>query len=134
MRRKPRGQGTVSARIPADVQDELLAMARVEGRTISQMLARLVDEGIRMRRFPGIVFAYGPAGRRAHLAGTGLDVWEAVGLYRAYGQDASRLVGDHPILVPPALELSLAYARAYPDEIEQALADNARQAQTYAPA
>ena len=36
-----------------------------------------------MRRAPGIVFADGPAGRRAAVGGTGLDVWEIVATWRA---------------------------------------------------
>jgi uncharacterized protein (DUF433 family) len=117
----------VSARVAEEITRELQAIARAEGRTVSQVLARLADQGIRMRRFPGIVFIEGPRGRRAHLAGTGFDVWEIVALYRAYGEDAPRLLSDHPALERRELELAIAYAQAYRDEIDQLIAENEQQ-------
>lgn len=122
----------VSGRVAEEVTRELRAIARAEGRTVSQVLARFVDEGIRMRRFPGIVFIDGPGGRRAHLAGTGFDVWEIVALFRAYREDAARLLGDHPALERRDLGGAVAYARAYPEEIDQLIADNERHAQMLA--
>ncbi len=121
----------VSGRVPPEVARELRAVARQEGRTFSQVLARLLEEGLRMRRFPGIAFIDGPQGRRAHLAGTGFDVWEVVALYRAYGEDAARLFGDHPGLERRELEIALAYAAAYHDEIDTLIAENEQAAQMY---
>lgn len=85
-----------------------------------------------MRRFPGLVFIDGPRGRRAHLAGTGFDVWEVVALYRAYGGEADRLLRDHPALERRELEMAVAFARAYPEEIDEVIVDNERQTQQYA--
>jgi len=107
----------------------LQEIARAEGRTISQVLARLVDEGVRMRRFPGIIFSDSLRGRRAHCAGTGFDVWEVIALYRAYGEDAARLLKDHPALERRELEVAVAYAAAYRDEIDQLIAENEHQAE-----
>jgi len=70
---------------------------------------------LRMQRFPGIVFVEGPAGRRAHLAGTGLDVWEVIGLLREY-QTVAKLHEGFPQLSPTAIQVARAYAEAYPDE------------------
>ena len=39
-------------------------------------VTKLHSEAVKMRRAPGIVFADGPSGRRAVVAGSGLDVWE----------------------------------------------------------
>ncbi len=125
MRRKQRR--AVSGRLAEDVMRELQAIARAESRTVSQVLARFVEEGIRMRRFPGIVFIDGPQGRRAHVAGTGFDVWEVVALYRAYGGDVDRLLQDHPILDRRELELAAAYAKAYPQEVDHLIVDNEQQ-------
>lgn len=49
--------------------------------SISGVGERLIDEGLRMAAYPGIVFRDGPGGRRAALA-AGPDVWEVVGLLR----------------------------------------------------
>jgi hypothetical protein len=43
--------------------------------TRTALAERYVEEGLRMDEHPGIGFADGPAGRRAILLGTGLDVW-----------------------------------------------------------
>ena len=50
----------VSEPLAADIERE----ARRRQRSWSAIAAELLDEAIRMRRAPGIVFADGPAGRR----------------------------------------------------------------------
>ncbi len=120
----------VSGRLTEEAARELRAIAQAEGRTVSQVLSRFVDEGIRMRRFPGIIFVDGPRGRRAHVAGTGFDVWETIALHRAYRGDAVRLLKDHPGLARRDLDLAISYARAYPDEIEPLIAQNEQLHQT----
>jgi uncharacterized protein (DUF433 family) len=52
--------------------------ARATGLTQTALVERYVDEGLRLEEYPGIVFRDGPAGRRASLACSGLDVWEVV--------------------------------------------------------
>ncbi len=65
------------------LSSELLARLEEEaartGSTVTGLVSGLLDEGLKTRRFPGIVYRDGPAGRRARLVG-GPDVWE---LYRA---------------------------------------------------
>ena len=49
------------------------------------MMEDLLDEAIRVRRYPGLAFR-GPAhGRRAWLVGTSLDVWEVIEAYQSMG-------------------------------------------------
>ena len=48
-------------------------------RTLAQ---RYVDEGLRREEHPAVHFVDGPAGRRAALVGTGLDVWEVIAVVR----------------------------------------------------
>lgn len=123
----------ISGRVSEEVHRELRGIARAEGRSVSEVLARLAEQGVRMRRFPGLVFIDGPGGPRAHLAGTGFDAWELVALFRAYGGDVARLLRDHPALERRELELALEYAKAYPEEIDQFIADNEAQARGLAP-
>jgi hypothetical protein len=59
------------------------------GEPRSRVAERLIDEGLRMEEFPGVVFRSGPTGRRASLLG-GPDVWEVV----ADLQRANRQPGD----------------------------------------
>ncbi len=84
------------------------------------MINTLLDTALRMERFPGIAFVEGPAGRRAHVTGTGLDVWEIAALVKEY-KNPQAVLAAHPGLTQSAVELALAYAQAYPDEIEEFL-------------
>jgi hypothetical protein len=59
------------------VMERLKAEADARDRSASALAEELIDEGLRMRRHPLIVFRDGPSGRRASVAG-GPDVWEVV--------------------------------------------------------
>ena len=87
-------------------------------------MEELAEEAAKTRLFPGIAFR-GPQPRRPWVIGTGLDVWELVELARAYDDDG-RLVADFPHVTPHALRVAFAYAERFPDEIDAALAENAR--------
>jgi len=82
-------------------------------------------ESAKMRRCPGIVFADGATGRRARLAGTGLDVWEIIATYQSLNRDRGRLQTAYHWLTEPYLRAALGYYAAYPDEIDQQIARNA---------
>lgn len=55
-------------------------------RTLAQ---RYVEEGLRMDEHPLIRFVDGPAGRRASVLGTGMDVWEVIRVVRDNHGDAA---------------------------------------------
>lgn len=73
----------------------------------------------------------GPAGRRAVLSGSGLDVWEVVETLRNSGNHVRRAARYHGI-PEEAVRAAVAYERAHPDEIagriraERALAERAQ--------
>jgi uncharacterized protein (DUF433 family) len=92
---------------------------------VSRVIREMLDESLRTRRYPGITFVEGPAGRRAHLAGTGLDVWEVIELLREYGS-ASALLEHFPRLSPMAIHIAEAYAGEYRQEIDAFLEANAQ--------
>jgi len=106
----------VSVRLHKSVLSPIRAKARASGKPVSRVIREMLESMLRMQRFPGIVFVEGPAGRRAHLAGTGLDVWEVIRLLREY-QTAAKLREHFPRLSPQAIEIAKAYADAYPEEI-----------------
>ncbi|HEX6200331.1 MAG TPA: DUF433 domain-containing protein [Thermoanaerobaculia bacterium] len=70
---------------------------------------------------PGIVFSTGAAGRRAVLAGTGLDVWEVVATWRETGEEFTALQASYPWLAEPQLRAALGYHRLYPEEVDERL-------------
>ena len=93
---------------------------------MASLAVALLDEGLKMRRFPGIVFRAGPTGRRAGLA-KGPDVWEVVrDLQRNRDTTRSRagLVAEETGLAPDAIALAADYYAAFPDEIDARIAMN----------
>ena len=106
----------VSVRLHKPLLSAIRAKARASGKPLSRVIREMLELMLRMQRFPGIVFVEGPAGQRAHLAGTGLDVWEVMGLLREYS-GVAKIREDFPQLSPMAIQIASAYAKAYPEEI-----------------
>jgi uncharacterized protein (DUF433 family) len=115
-----------SLRIPEELVRALEDLAEATDQDFSTVANELLAEGVEMRRCPGIVFADGPGGRRARLAGTGLDVWEVIATYRSVERKPDRLEQAYPWLSDAQLRAALGYAAAYPKEIDQAIARNER--------
>lgn len=114
----PKG-ARVSVRLPKETREELARLAFQERRPVSAVIRDFLEEAIRMRRCPGIAFMPGPTGRRAVLAGTGLEVWEVVRAYKACGEDFQKLKEAFDWLSPRQLSEALNYWRLYPEEIEE---------------
>ena|SRR6185436_11331933 len=108
-------------RIPDDLEQEISRESETRGKSWSAMTTELLEEGIRMRRVPGIAFADGPTGRRALLAGTGLDIWEIIATWRAAEGSDTVLRQSYPWLTESQLRVALAYYELYPDEIDARL-------------
>jgi uncharacterized protein (DUF433 family) len=107
--------------IPDELDREISRESAERSTTWSGMAAELLDEALRMRRAPGVVFVDGPAGRRAAVAGTGLDVWEVVATWRASAEDFDQLRQNYAWLTEPQLRAALAYYELYPREIDARL-------------
>ena len=107
-----------SIRFTDPVADGVEAIARDSGRDVSAVVNEILDEGLRMRRIPGIVFGDSRRGRVARIAGTGLGVWEVIRVFRDLENDSTRLRAAFDWLSDQQLRSALAYAEAYPDEIE----------------
>lgn len=108
-------------RISEALDREIERESEVRGKSWSSTTAELLEEAIRMRRAPGIVFADGPAGRRAVMAGTGLDVWEIVATWREGNEDDGELRKNYPWMTEPQIRSALGYYRLYPQEIDSRL-------------
>jgi hypothetical protein len=102
------------------VIERLENLSKREGQPRSRVAEQLIDEGIRMREFPGIVFRPGPTGRRAALA-DGPDVWEIVRALKqaraGEGNPIERLMAS-TTLREDQIRLAADYYAAYPDEID----------------
>lgn len=102
------------------VLDRLERLSERLGQPRSRVAEQLIDEGIRLREFPGIVFRSGPTGRRAALA-DGPDVWEIVrGLKQARSGkgDPIELLLASSNLRKEQIRLAADYYSVYPDEVD----------------
>jgi len=115
-----------SLRLPTETLREIERMAQESGRDFSAVTKDLLEEAIKMRRCPGIVFVEGTSGRRARVAGTGIEVWEIISTYQSVKKDAGRLKKSYRWLSPEQLRAALAYYSAYPEEIDQQIEKNQR--------
>jgi len=90
------------------------------------MTTEALSEAERMRRVPGIVFADGPTGRRARIAGTGIEVFEVISHVHVVGDDWAASRAWHDMLSDAEFAAARAYYEAFPDEIDARLAEAAR--------
>ena len=108
-----------SLRIPQDTVKEIERLAGELGRDFSSVTKDLLDEAVKMRRCPGILFADGVAGRRARIAGTGLEVREIIATYISVKRDFKRLQKAYHWLTIQQLQAAIGYYSLYPEEIDR---------------
>ncbi len=73
---------------------------------------------------PGITFAEGVLGRRAKIAGTGLDVWEVIATYKSVGKNFTRLGKAYHWLSQQQLRSAMGYYLIYQKEIDDLMERN----------
>ena len=108
----------LSLRLPDATLARLVAHAsrrRLAPRTLAQ---RYVEEGLRMENHPLVRFVDGAAGRRARLVGTGLDMWEVIGVVRDNGGDV-RAAADYLEIPLGLVQAAVTYYGAYADAIDE---------------
>jgi uncharacterized protein (DUF433 family) len=109
-------------RLPQELQREIEAEMDLRGVSEwSTMVVDLLEEAIRMRRAPGIVFVDGATGRRAVVAGSGLEVWEVVATWLEVGRNYDRLRLAYDWLTDPQLRAALGYYELYGEEVDARL-------------
>lgn len=113
----------VSMRLPMDSGKRLKRMANRHGWTPSDASARLVEEGLRRAEFAFIDFRDSEAGRQACMQGSTLAVWEVMLIVRSHKGDA-QAAARHLRWPEARVRAAIHYAEAFPEEIDEALADN----------
>lgn len=107
----------LSLRVPKEVKVDLEYIARRFGTSPATLGADYVTQGVRTTKHPSIEFRQTPSGRMAYVRGVRLPVWLAVETVkdcRGNAQKAARLL-RLPVLL---LKAALAYATAFPEEVE----------------
>ncbi|HEX5266297.1 MAG TPA: hypothetical protein VFW24_05950 [Acidimicrobiales bacterium] len=113
-----------SFRLPEDLLERLDSEASASGTSATALVAGLLDEGLKTRKFPGIVYRSGPTGRRAGLA-NGPDLWEvvrAVRRTRGKGEPRLRQVAEDSGLTIDQVRLAVEFYTAFPDEVDARIA------------
>lgn len=113
-----------SMRIPKEMVEGIQGIAQQSGKDFSTVTKELLEEAIKMHRCPGIVFNEGVSGRKARIAGTGIEVWEVIANYKSVGEDVACLRTTLHWLSELQLRAALGYYRAYSKEIDQLIAQN----------
>jgi hypothetical protein len=114
----------VSMRLSAESGNRLKRMASGHGWTPSDASARLVEEGLRRSEFAFVDVRDSVAGRQAYMQGSTLAVWEVLLLVQGYRADVSA-VAKHLKWPEAKVQAAINYARAFGEEIERALSENA---------
>ena len=127
-RNAPKGE-PFSVRFSGPTDRAVEEEARRQRRSKSAVVEALTEEAMRTRRFPGIAFRGIDAQRRPWVIGTGLDIWEICEMDDAY-ESVEALVADTQ-LTARHVQLARAYRERYPDEIDEAIAENNRSPETW---
>ena len=113
-----------SLRIPEKILKEIERIAEEAHKDFSHVTNELLEEAVKTHRCPGVVFTEGVRGRRARVAGTGIEVWEIIAAYKSVGKNLNRLKRAYHWLTAQQLQAALGYYKAYPEEIDRLIAAN----------
>lgn len=114
----------ISMRLPAESGSRLKRMANRHGWTPSDASARLVEEGLRRSEFAFVDFRDSAAGRQAYIQGSTLAVWEVLLIVQSYAGNAPA-AAEHLKWPEAKVQAAINYAKAFPEEIESAVSENA---------
>ena len=113
-----------SIRLPEEAVKDIEALASITGKDFSGVARDLLIEAVKMRRCPGITFADGPTGRRARIAGSGIDIWEFIAMFNGLGENYDKLKETYHWLTEQQIRSAFSYYALYPDEIDGKIASN----------
>ncbi len=108
------------------VYKRLREAANASDQSVSALAEQMLDEALRQRDHPLIVFREGPTGRRAALV-VGPDVWEVIGglVGGDIPEDQRVLRAAELLNLPiPYVEAALRYYADFPEEIDARIAAN----------
>jgi uncharacterized protein (DUF433 family) len=120
-----------SIRIQKKTTIEIEQIARDSGKEFSTVVNELLEEAIKIQRCPGIIFTEGTAGRRARIAGTGIEVWEVIATYKGVGENFTRLQKAYHWLTEQQLKAAIGYYRTYPEDIDHLIKQNKKLTREY---
>ncbi len=121
----------LSVRLSEDALDHLDAESRRSGASRSELAKTLIEEGLRMREHPGIVFRNGAVGRRPALA-DGPQVWHVARVLRDVQVPPEKVIEETAALTDLSVhqvQIVASYYAEYKDEIDDWIARNDEEAE-----
>ena len=113
-----------SIRLPEEAVKDIKRLAENSGKDFSGLARDLLMEAIKMRKCPGITFTDGPAGRRARIAGSGIDVWELIATFRGLKENYEKLKKAYHWLNDHQIRSAFSYYTLYPEELNEMINRN----------
>ena len=113
-----------SMRLSKRMQALIDREAKRTGRSRGAIVEALAEEALRMRLFPGIGFKGRDWDRRAWVMETALDVWQIVDAHRDIPSIEQMAEGGSAS--EQQIRLALEYYKMFPEEIDDAIAENRR--------
>ena len=113
-----------SFRLPEELLERLDNEAISAGSSATTLVTTILDEGLKTRRFPVIVYRDGPTGRRAAVVG-GPDVREIIrALKQTTGKDERRVrtLSDELALSTTQIRLAIDFYGVNPAEVDDRIA------------
>jgi len=105
--------------------DHLRRVLKLCGKDLAESASdverEVLEEDKKVQECPGIIFTDGATGRRARIAGTGIDVWEVIRDYKGMDDNFGHLKEAYHWLTEKQLKAALAYYDLYRDEIDSRL-------------
>jgi hypothetical protein len=114
----------LSIRISPATEKLIAAEARRTHRSKGAVVEALAEEALRTRIFPGIAFRGEDWDRRPWVIGTAFDLWQVIDAHRDFGSVEAMVAEGN--LSERQIRLALAYHGRFPEEIEEAIAQNRR--------
>ncbi|HVR84993.1 MAG TPA: hypothetical protein VMU54_11825 [Planctomycetota bacterium] len=114
--RSPRKTVHFNARLPQNVSEELRRFAERRRISTSAAAAQLLDEALRMEKFPGVSFRFTASGRQPFVTGTGMMVWELYHVWLDHKRDVRHVLKSYSHLKASQVNVAVAYAKEFPRE------------------
>ncbi len=113
-----------SLRLSEGIVREIDEISKETKRDFTAVTNELLEEAIKAHRCPGIIFSEGVSGRRARIAGTGIEVWELIATYKSLGKSIKRLAQSYHWLTEQQIKAAIGYNTLYSEEIDELIAAN----------
>src|SRR5438034_1239313 len=111
--RRPRKTVHFNARLPEEVSEELRRFAERRRISTSAAASQLLDEALRMEKFPGVSFRWTAIGRQPFITGSGMMVWELYHVWLDHKRDVKYVLKNYPSLKASQVTAAIAYAKEF---------------------